>query len=444
MFKEFVFPAWAKMATAGGRHRRRRTTDRGRLLQTGTIICLALGIDTDLNLIYQMFALLVSLIIVSRLSLRFDRPNVSVRRRLPRYATAGEPFTYYIDVDNQGERVEADLRVVDNPVMRAPTIEEYRREREPGEETRNAWDRFIGFHRFMYLMRMKTGLTTRGADLPNIGIRARVSAAIEATPLRRGVVHFRETQVMHPDPMGFNHGIITFDAPGQLTVLPRRYVVGRHIRLPGGRHFQPGGVNSTWSVGESDEFASLRDYRDGDSPRKIHWPSSAKRNKPVVREFQEEYLVRQALVLESETENVPVLEEAISLAASLIMKESQSESMLDLVYFADHPEIISSGRAAASGTTSVNRQLEALAVLAPARDSLEPLAQAAARHAAELSGAIIILTSWDDAREAFVETIRRAGISAEVLIVADAPAGVHAKGARVLDARDMSTAVAEL
>ncbi|MDZ7685116.1 MAG: hypothetical protein U5O39_09045 [Gammaproteobacteria bacterium] len=80
MFKEFVFPAYARMAGARrSRRRRQKSTDRGRLLQTGTIICAALGLDTDLNLVYQIFALLVALIVVARTSLYFARPNVSVQ-----------------------------------------------------------------------------------------------------------------------------------------------------------------------------------------------------------------------------------------------------------------------------------------------------------------------------------------------------------------------------
>ncbi|MEE9392551.1 MAG: DUF58 domain-containing protein [Planctomycetota bacterium] len=37
--------------------------------------------------------------------------------------------------------------------------------------------------------------------------------------------------------------------------------------------------------GESSDFWSLRDYRPGDSPRRIHWPTSARRGDLVVREM---------------------------------------------------------------------------------------------------------------------------------------------------------------
>ena len=241
--------------------------------------------------------------------------------------------------------------------------------------------------------------------------------------------------------MGLSWGVIDFSNRETLTVLPRRYSITRRFELPGGRHFQPGGVDSTWSIGESDEFVSLRDYREGDSMRKIHWSSSAKRNKPVVKEFQEEYLVRQALVLDSETENMPVLEETISLAATLLLHESEADSMLDLVYFSDHACVISSGH----GGDTVNRQLEALASMSPAKESLESIAEAAARHAGELSGCIVVLTGWDEAREELVEKIRKTGVAIEVLIVTDRPEELDVPGRhRVLDARNMVEEVARL
>ncbi|MDZ7685117.1 MAG: hypothetical protein U5O39_09050 [Gammaproteobacteria bacterium] len=142
-----------------------------------------------------------------------------------------------------GDRVECDLRVNDAPKRRVPTLDEFRSSHEPGEETRNAYDRWIGFHRFMWLMRIKTGITTRTADVPDIGIRARVSVPVEAMPIRRGIVTFQSTQVLHPDPMGLAYGVIDYDNQESLTVLPRRYRISDRFEMPGGRHFQPGGVN---------------------------------------------------------------------------------------------------------------------------------------------------------------------------------------------------------
>ncbi|MFT7131595.1 MAG: hypothetical protein ACI81O_000301, partial [Cyclobacteriaceae bacterium] len=158
MFRDRLYPAYARFARPK-KHQKRRTTDRGRMVQTGLIISAALGVDTNLNLIYQLFALLACLLIVSRLALRLHPPNVSISRHLPRFATDGQAFDYTLKVTNLGQRVETDLQVVDTLVIKAPSRDEFQQLAEPGEETRNAYDRTIGFHRFMWLLRRKTGIT---------------------------------------------------------------------------------------------------------------------------------------------------------------------------------------------------------------------------------------------------------------------------------------------
>ena len=167
-FREFIFPTWSRV-TRASRRAMRRSSERGRLMQTGTFICGAVGLDTDLTYVYQLFALLLCILISSRISLRFMIPQVSIRRRLPRYATAGEPFEYYITVINEGDRVERDLTIMDNPLVVPPTYEQFTRSREPGEETRNAWDRWIGFHRFIWLQRLNTGINIKNHSnsMPN-------------------------------------------------------------------------------------------------------------------------------------------------------------------------------------------------------------------------------------------------------------------------------------
>lgn len=424
MFRELTFPSFVRMSRAS-RRATRRTSERGRLLQTGAVICAALGIDTDLTLIYQLFALLLCIIVISRLSLRVSPPNVSVRRKLPRYATAHEPFEYFIDVINEGDRVERDLSIIDNPIVQPPTIEQFQRRREPGEESRNAYDRWLGFHRFIWLQRLNTGINILQQPVPDVAVQSRSGVRIQATPLRRGVVNFESITIFHPDPFGLNLGRQNFERHEQLLVMPRRYRIPDSFELPGGRHFQPGGASSTWSIGESDEFASLRDYRDGDSMRKIHWPSTARRTKLVVKEYQEEYFVRQALVLDTATEDEDLLEDAISVAASFATRMSNNDAMLDLVYASTKVELLTSGRS----TTSLVHQLEALAGLHATNLPFENLSEAVLRHAINLSGMILILVEWSESRKILVERLNALGMAVEVLLVSntsvDIPSRVH-------------------
>lgn len=48
------------------------------------------------------------------------------------------------------------------------------------------------------------------------------------------------------------------------------------------------GIETSSRVGSSEEFLGVRPYRVGDSPRSVHWPSTARANELIVREFQED------------------------------------------------------------------------------------------------------------------------------------------------------------
>ena len=439
MFRELTFPAFVRMSRAS-RRATRSTSERGRLITTAAVVCASLGIDTDLTLIYQLFALLLSLIVFSRLSLRFKRPAVSVRRRLPRYATAHEPFEYTIVVTNHGARVERDLALQDNPVVVPPDIEQFQRHREPGEETRNAYDRWLGFHRFIWLQRINTGVQIERQGVDDVPVKARSAVRIKAMPLRRGVVNFDSITVFHPDPFGLNFGRQNVEAREQLLVMPRRYRIPGSFELPGGRHFQPGGASATWSIGESDEFASLREYRDGDSMRRIHWPSSARRTRLVVKEFKDEYFVRQALVLDTAASSDPVLEEVISIAASFATRMSGNDTMLDLIYASVRVEMISSGR----GATSLVHQLEALAGLQATKLPFEDLAEATLRHAGCLSGLLVVLADWTPERRNMLERLQGMGIATEAFLVAETPADDLPTWVHVMAPGEVEEALANL
>jgi uncharacterized protein (DUF58 family) len=427
VFKDSIFPGYARLSRAS-RKASRRNTDRGTLILISAVICASVGIDTGLTLVYQLFALLLCLIIVSRLSLRIQRPNVSIERHLPKYATTGQEFEYFIRVTNLGDNIENELRLNDNPLVVPPNLEQFKAEREPGEETRNAYDRWIGFHRFMWLQRLNTGITVKQAIIPEINLKATVDTKIVGTPLRRGIVHFTSTTLLCPDPFGLNYSIQNFESHDQLIVLPKRYQIGKSFELPGGRHFQPGGVNSTWSIGESDEFVSLREYRDGDSMRKIHWASTARRSKPIVKEFQDEFFVRQALILDTTTGDRELFEESVSVAASLLLQMENTDGLMDLIYLADTPQVITAGR----GFAQTNHQLEALATVEKSETPVERLLEVVSAQSKIMSGCLLVLQGWDEPRKKLVQRLFAAGIPNVLFIVTkdqqtlqDVPADAH-------------------
>jgi len=388
----------------------------GAMVLAGLLVTAVLGVDTNITLSHQVFALLLLLAAASALAAWGARPRVEVTRLLPRHATVGVPVRYRIEVRNPSRRPWADLTLAERWPDPRPPLQEFLRRREPGEEKRNWVDRFYAFHRWMWLVERRRRAEGGGARIERLPPRGRVEADATMTPLRRGVVMLASVAVGAPDLFGLFRGVRTAAAPGRILVLPRRYPVPR-IDLPGrSARYQPGGVALASSVGESGEFVALRDYRPGDPPRHIHWRSWARAGRPIVKEFQNEFFVRHALVLDTfaPDDREDVFEEAVSVAASFAFSLPEQDSLLDLLFVGPQAYCFTAGR----GLAHAEQMLAVLAAVAPCEDTpFETLARLVATHAAKVSGAICVLTAWDEPRRRMVESLTALGVPSRVYVI---------------------------
>lgn len=177
-------------------------------------------------------------------------------------------------------------------------------------------------------------------------------------------------------------------------------------------------MNQASHVGDSQEFMSLRDYQPGDPMRAIHWRSYAKTGHPVVKEFHDEFFVRQGLVLDTFQENMPtkIFEEAISVAASFCLTLPGQDALLDLMFIGDKAYRFTSGR----GLGQSESLLETLAcVKACAGDSFDKLRNLIPEFSTETSGMICVLLNWDSKRKNLVESIILSGIPVVVFVILD-------------------------
>src|SRR5690606_31114912 len=71
------------------------------------------------------------------------------------------------------------------------------------------------------------------------------------------------------------------------------------LTLPVGTRYQPGGIALTSHVGESPEYIGNREYVPGEPIRRLDFRAWARTGRPVVREYQEEYYCRVALILDT-------------------------------------------------------------------------------------------------------------------------------------------------
>jgi uncharacterized protein (DUF58 family) len=220
---------------------------------------------------------------------------------------------------------------------------------------------------------------------------------------------------MYSDALGLSWRRITIAPPERLLVLPRRYPIPPQ-RPHGRRRLQPGGMGLAANIGDSQEFIGLREYRPGDSPRHIDWAAWARSGEPVVKEYQDEYFSRQALILDS---FVPLVrredfEAAVSVAASFVEPLQGNDSLLDLMFVADRAYTMTSGR----GLLTSTALLEVLACVEPQpAGDFATLSQAAINHVPVLSAVLCVLLSWDRQRQNFVQQLRTFGLPVRVLIV---------------------------
>ncbi len=395
-----------------------RFTRAGQLVLAAIVATGTLGIDTELTVAYQVFTLLVALILVGIISSVLFRARFRVSRQLPAFGTVGEVLTYRITVENRSGQTQRDLVLMENLEAKFPSYTEFKHIRQPGEEKQNWFDRMVGYPRWAWLMRQRRGVDTSEYALAPIPPGKETELSVTVTPLRRGYIRFAGTVIARPDPFGLFRAFARTVAQDALLVLPPRYPVSE-IQLPGSRRYQQGGVVLASSVGDAQEFFSLRDYRPGDPLRHIHWRAWARRGEPVVKNYQDEYFVRHALILDTfmATLEHPVFEDAVSAAASFTYSAQQQDALLDVMFVGTEAYRFTMGRS----LSSIDSMMEILACVEPCLDKpFVELQQLVTHHASQLSGAICILLAWDETRQAFVKTLRGMGIPLLVLVVSDA------------------------
>ena len=406
-----------------------RLTHAGWLVLGAAATAGALGIDTSRTMSYQAFAFGAALLLIALVAALFFRAHASVERQLPRYATAGERFDYRVVVHNRGKRTLEALMVRETLRDPRPGYAEWRRAREPGEEKRNWFDRHQGYFRWRWLIERRTPERAVREALEDVPPGERRTVTLWLRPRRRGRLELDALQLSRTDPLGLVRGLARIATSGRVIALPKRYRLPS-IALPGQRRFQQGGVTLATSVGDSEEFIGLREYRPGDPLQRVHWKSYARTGLPIVKEFQDEFFERHALVLDTSTriENGggadTAFEEAVAVAASFVYAIDTRECLLDLLFVGGEVRTYTAGR----GQMQLEHMLEVLAGVGPSAPAdFANLARAVLAQRAGLTSCIVVLLEWDEARRNFVDALRRTGIELRVLLVsesADPPPGV--------------------
>jgi uncharacterized protein (DUF58 family) len=103
---------------------------------------------------------------------------------------------------------------------------------------------------------------------------------------RRGRFPLGPTTVVSGDPFGLFHTSHQFPAEESLIVLPTIYEITAFPAAPG---ILPGGRTIRRKTSDvTPHAASVREYAPGDPLKSIHWPTTARRGKLMVKEFEQD------------------------------------------------------------------------------------------------------------------------------------------------------------
>ncbi len=410
LYRVFCLYTWVRRSLP------RRFTPFGLGVLGALVLCVLMVPDTDNNLAYQALAFLLALLLFPLSTCLFFRGRFAADRLLPRFGTVGCPITYRVMVKNLTRKTQPGLAVIENLADLPPGFPDWL-EVQLADEKRARSFRFTRGRRANPFVMAKVNNANLSAAEPG----EEGEASIQLTPLRRGLLRFRGLAVARPDPLGIVRSLVNVHLPQSVLILPRRYLLPP-IALPGSEKYQQGGVALASSVGQSEEFVSLREYREGDPLRHIHWRSWARVGTPVVKEFEDEFFVRHALVLDTFTDDgrSEAFEEAVSVAASFASTVRTEESLLDLLFVGPESFCFTAGRSL--GRT--DQMLQILASVRACRDQpFVHLERLVLNHARLVSGCICVLLAWDEPRREFIKKLQALDVPLLVLVIVEVGKG---------------------
>jgi len=273
----------------GGNAKRKRslmkrlpTTREGVWFLCATLVVGAAAVNAGLNLLFLVFGMMLFLILASGVMSEWSLRKLVISRKLPNAIHAGAPFLMGISVRNAKSNTPTFSLEVEDLTEERPV------------------------ERRCYFLKIPAGREQE--------------TAYRNVVEKRGIYRLVGFRVSTRFPFGLIRKAHDVAAPAQVLVYPALRPVPPLLAATGAA---PMPDRRTARPARTGEFHGLREYRDGDDPRQIHWRSSARRGRLLLREHEDDVggaVVVRLLVGASSKENEePAFEEAVSMAASVAL-----------------------------------------------------------------------------------------------------------------------------
>lgn len=150
---------------------------------------------------------------------------------------------------------------------------------------------------------------------------------------RRGVFTAGPIVLRSGAPFGFVTSSKRIEVPTAITIVPR-YVELRSFPILEPSSSPSDVLHERARTGAGQEYLGVREYRPGDPPRAVHWRSTARVGRLVVREFEEEVQTRVTLVVAGADAGVSpdsAFEVLVSAAASIAIYALMTGHPVDML-----------------------------------------------------------------------------------------------------------------
>jgi uncharacterized protein (DUF58 family) len=173
------------------------------------------------------------------------------------------------------------------------------------------------------------------------------------------------------------------------------------------------------------EFMGNREYRHGDNIRDIDWRATARLNRPIVREYREEFFHRVAVILDT---HIPPgsradrersdadFERAVSMCAAIGDYMAKEEYLVDIFAAGSNLYHLTAGRSLAY----LDQILDILAAVdASPGEPFEVLEPEVMENLAQITTVVCVFLDWTESRREFVHRLAAQGAAIKVIIVRD-------------------------
>ena len=213
----------------------------------GTLLIGLGAINAGLNLLFLVWGMMLFLILASGVLSELCLRKLEVRRALPMSVHADTTYLMGIALTNQKKRLPSFSVEVEDLVDGKP------------------------IDKRCYFLKLPAGRTQE--------------TAYRHVAARRGPLRLSGFRLSTRFPFGLIHKSKDVVAPAELLVYPALSPVPRELLRGFASHHGRG--HHKWRSRRG-EFFGLREFRQGDDPRDIHWRTSARRGAPFVRETEDD------------------------------------------------------------------------------------------------------------------------------------------------------------